>query len=262
MLRGLYSAAAGLLATGLREGVVADNLANAETAGYKARRAALASFGALGVQRVQGFPTMLASRLAPSTSALGTIESGALVDVTAIDWSPGNLTRSDNPLAAAIVGQGFFAVQTPQGVQFTRAGDFHLDAQGTLVDTQGHAVLGVGGRPIVAPGGESAGTPTMGDSGGVTVGGKSVGQIAIYHPALAALQPAGQGAFALAAGAPLPTPTQGVLRTGYVERANVDLIGQMAALLEIQQAFASDQRAVQTADQTMDVALSDVGTVS
>lgn len=262
MLRGLYSAAAGLLATGLREGVVADNLANSETPGYKARHAVLASFGALGVNRVQAFPTMLASVLTPSSTALGSIQSGALVDVTAIDWSSGSLTPSDNPLSGAIVGQGFFGIQTPQGVQYTRAGDFHFDAQGTLVNAQGAAVLGVTAQPIVAPGGESTGVPALDASGQVTVGGNAVGRIGIYNPPLAALQPAGQGAFILATGATPPTPAQGTLHPGYVERANVDLIGQMAALLDIQQVFASDQRAVQTADQTMAVALSDVGTVS
>lgn len=262
MVRGLYSAAAGLLATGLREGVVADNLANSETPGYKARQATLASFGALGIHRVQAFPTMLASALTPANTALGTVQSGALVDVTGIDWSPGSLTPSDNPLTAAILGQGFFGIQTPQGVQYTRAGDFHFDAQGTLVDARGAGVLSANGQPIVAPGGESTGAPALDGSGQVTVGGTSVGQIGIFNPSQAALQPAGNAAFSLAAGAPLPAPGQGTLRPGYVERANVDLVGQMAALLDIQQAFASDQRAVQTADQTMSVALSDVGTVS
>ncbi len=262
MLRGLYSAAAGLLATGLREGVVADNLANSETPGYKARTAALASFAPMTLDRVQSFPTLLAAALGPPTTRVGTITSGALVDVTGINWAAGDLTPNQNPLSAAIAGQGFFGVSTPSGVQYTRAGDFHFNAQGTLVTATGASVLGVNGQPIVAPGGESGGVPSLDASGQVMVGGRVVGQIGVYNPPLNALQPTGQGSFLLSAGLPVPAGGQGVLRPGYLEGANVDVVGQMAALMEIQQAFASDQRAVQTADQTMGTALSEVGTVS
>jgi flagellar basal-body rod protein FlgF len=262
MVRGLYSSAAGLLSTALREGVIADNLANSETPGYKARQAVLASFAPLQVQRwgpvtPGGGPFLLALAAAVP---LGVLSGGALVDETGTDWSPGPLTASSAPLAVAIDGPGFFAVRAPQGVLYTRAGEFRFDGQGVLVSAQGYPVLDPALRPIRAPG-AAAGPAVVDAQGRVTVGGAPVGQLGVFMPPTASLEPAGMGMFALRQGGAAPAATAVTLRPGYAEQSNVDLVGQMAALLEAEQAFVSDQRVLQVVDQTMAAALNDVAAV-
>jgi flagellar basal-body rod protein FlgF len=263
MLRSLYSAAAGLLSAGVQEGVVADNLANSGTPGYKARSAELGTYATMGVERVAPFAEML-SQASGGTAALGALASGAVVNVTAVDWAQGPLTGSDNPLAAAIDGPGFFAVATPAGVRYTRGGDFRLNAAGVLTDPRGDPVLDRAGGQITVPGGDTAGTARITSGGAVLDGrGRVAGTVGVFAAAPASLTPVGGGLYAAAAGTPAPGPQAGaVLRPGYVEGSNVDVIGEMASLLAVQQAFASDAQAVRTAGTTMQTAISDVGTVA
>lgn len=263
MLRSLYSAAAGLLATNLEDGVVADNLANSETAGYKQRQATLGTFATMAVQRAQPFATALGTLGGTTYQPLAPLASGALVNQTATDWSTGPLQHSSNPLAAAINGPGFFAVSTAQGVRYTRGGDFRFSASGGLTDAYGDPVLDAAGRPIVAPGGQSRGPATLQAGGQVAIAGTVVGTIGVFAAPTAALSPVGNGLYALAAGTPAPGAQPGAtLQPGFVEGSNVDLIGQMAALLQIQQAFATDSQAVQTAGTTLNIGITQVGTVS
>lgn len=259
MIRGLYSAAAGMLSAQLGEGVVANNLANTNTPGFKAETASFASFAPLALNAVQ--PTALVAG-GVAVTPIGTVASGAIVDATGISWSSGPLAQSSNPLAAAISGPGFFGVSVGGGTSYTRAGDFHLNRAGTLVTAAGAAVLGVNGQPISVPAGTPGATVALDGSGQVLAGGRAVGQLAVYQPAQNSLLPAGQGVYTLAAGAAAPTAAPATVQPGFLEGSNVNVVQQMAGLMQIQQAFASDQRAASTADQTAGVAISQVGTVA
>jgi flagellar basal-body rod protein FlgF len=153
-----------------------------------------------------------------------------------------------------------FAVQTAGGVRYTRAGDFHLSGSNQLVDPQGNPVLGANGRPVqVAPG---AGTVHLEANGQLMRGGQPVGQVAVFLPATTQLQPVGQGLYQLAAGAPAATVLPANLTPGFLEGANVDVTGQMAGLLQIQQVFNADASALQAANNTMRTAQNDVGTTA
>lgn len=251
MIRSIYASAAGMLASELAESSVAANIANVDTAGYKSVDPVLTAFDPLFLSRVS------AGQAVP----LGAVGSGAAVDATPLDWTAGPAQASGNPLAAAIVGPGFFGVQTAQGLRFTRAGDFHLDALGRLVSAGGDPVLGTGGVPLRAPQGWAAGTAQLTADGRLVVGGLTVGRLALFRPPLAALQPAGGGLYALVPGAGVSAPAAATLRPGFVEGSNVDLVGQMAALLQLEQAYAADQQAVLTADRTVTAAISTVGAV-
>jgi flagellar basal body rod protein FlgG len=262
MIRGLYSAASGMLSAQLGEGVVANNLANSDTAGFKAETAAFSSFAPLAVNRAQPAAFDLLGASGNRWTPIGSVSSGAIVDVTGINWSAGAVAPSQNPLAVALVGPGLFGVRTAAGLQYTRAGDFRLNRNGTLVDSSGNPVIGVNGAPIQVPGGAAASVVSVDTGGFVRAGNAVVGQIAVFRPAQAALLPSGQGAYALAAGTAAPTAATGTVRPGFLEQSNVNVVQQMAALLQLQQAFSSDQRAVQTADKTATVAIAQVGTVA
>jgi flagellar basal-body rod protein FlgF len=118
--------------------LAAHNLANADTPGFRASRPVFAEH--LAQQgRIEG-------------PRAGRAVSYAWDRATWRDTAPGPITRTGNPLDVAISGEGFFAVETPRGERYTRAGRFALAADGRLVDQQGHAVLNSNGQPIaIAP---------------------------------------------------------------------------------------------------------------
>ena len=137
MERGLYIAASGMLAEQIRQDQIANDLANASTPGYKADRTSQSGFGDL--------------LLANSATGATVGSQGTAVQVSKIetDFSPKPARETGEPLDFAIVGEGFFAVQTDRGTRYTRNGQFTADAQGRLVTAQGDPVLGRNGQPAV-----------------------------------------------------------------------------------------------------------------
>lgn len=143
MLRGLYTGASGMVVQMHRMDAIANNMANVDTTGYKR-----------DVTVMKAFPQMLIRRLgdngvyrfpfgsidtAPVVGELGT---GAAVNEVYTVFSQGALKQTGNPFDLAIDGKGFFEVQTPQGVRYTRNGTFLINKNGMLVDQAGNAVLG------------------------------------------------------------------------------------------------------------------------
>lgn len=119
-----------------RQDQIANDLANATTAGYKSDRVSTGSFGDLMVTDLG------------TGGQVGSVTAGARVDRQVTDLRPGVLRTSDEPLDMAIQGTGYFAVRTPQGVQYTRGGNFQPDANNRLVDQSGNPVLGPNQQPI------------------------------------------------------------------------------------------------------------------
>src|SRR3954451_2205422 len=136
MERGLYIAAAGMVAEMVRQDQIANDLANAATPGYKADRAEQRSFSDLLLQNTKTGQTV------------GKLGSGPLITKQYTDLEPETVRDTGEPLDLAISGDGFFAVQTAQGVRYTRNGAFQAAADGTLTDQLGNRVLGQGGAPV------------------------------------------------------------------------------------------------------------------
>ena len=136
MERGLYIAASGMLAEQVRQDQIANDLANASTAGYKPDRTTQRSFGAL----------LLTNSVTGAT--VGTQSTAVQVTGTVTDFTPQPLKDTGEPLDFAINGDGFFAVRTAQGIRYTRNGLFGSDAQGRLVTASGDLVLGRNNQPI------------------------------------------------------------------------------------------------------------------
>ena len=136
MERGLYIAASGMLAEMVRQDQIANDLANASTPGYKADRATQKSFGDI----------LLANTVSGQT--VGPLGLGAQIDKIVTDDSPAPARDTGEPLDFAVVGEGWFKVQTPQGVRYTRNGQFTASPQGVLQTALGQPVLGQNGQPV------------------------------------------------------------------------------------------------------------------
>src|SRR4030081_1938426 len=133
---GLYIAASGMLAQQVRQNQLTNDLANASTPGYKVDNATQQSFGSL-----------LLSNTATG-QPIGNLQTGVRIDSIVTDLSPAPLHQTGQPLDFGIAGTGFFAVNTAQGLRYTRDGQFSSSAQGLLVDSQGNQVLSQNGAPI------------------------------------------------------------------------------------------------------------------
>lgn len=228
MDRGLFIAASGMLAEQVRQDILANDLANATTAGYKADRTTQARFGDLLIsERGTG-------------RALGTIGAGVRIAGQTTDLRPGDIKGTDEPLDLAIRGEGFFLVRTPQGERFTRNGQFTALADGTLGDARGNQVLGPDRRPV----------QVRADG---TVPASAVGVFAVTGATKE-----GENFFTgQAAGA-----ATGEVVTGALETSGVQPARTMVDMLASLRAFEAGQRAITTIDETLRLSSQQVGSLN
>lgn len=178
MWRGLYTAATGMISEQIRTDAIANNIANAATTGYKRDVTIHKEFHNMLIKRVNDFNDggTLGMTAAPFNSlvdlgtsredvtqikgfnadpnkrpSIGQLGLGDYVDEIAVDYQQGALESTGNPLDLAIVGDGFFAVQTPEGVRYTRNGAFFRNQEGYLQDIRGYNLLDTTGNPIRIP---------------------------------------------------------------------------------------------------------------
>ncbi len=252
MIPGLYSAASGMMSIEARQDVIANNIANAATTGFKRQNPI-----------VIGFDEIFSRKLvSPTRFDLEDAPGGGLKPLqTYTDLSQGVTASNGNPQNVALNGPGYFSVTTPDGERFTRDGTFKVSAQGQLVTASGHLVSGEGGGPIDVSGGEFAITKT----GDVTVNGLPVGRLEIIEFAEPrGLQRDGSNLYSasddvLAASSPASETT---LTVGAVELSNVKMPVEMAQMLLGLRAYSANQQVIDTMNQSMSRLIDQVGTSS
>jgi flagellar basal-body rod protein FlgF len=211
-----------------KQAVVANNLANASTPGFKGERVFARLLEGAGVE-VQG----------------------------ATDLRGGALTGTGRSLDLALDGDGFMVVETPKGERLVRGGSFQLDVSRTVVDAQGNPLLGDSG-PIMLPEGEFEFTPR----GEVRVDGATVATLRIEGLADGATLEREGGARFRAKGEISPVEEGAVkVRQGHLEESNVDPVGALVDMIEIQRAYSALQRSVMVVDGVMDRISNDLGKV-
>ncbi|MBV9850809.1 MAG: flagellar basal-body rod protein FlgF [Armatimonadetes bacterium] len=235
-----------MLANEAAQDAIAQNLANAGTTGYKRDLPQFQSFPETLLRRVTG-------AAGPSVGGLG---PGAGLSALATDFSGGALQQTGNPLDVALTGDAYLAVQTPQGVRYSRDGALTRDAQGLLVQANGQgAVLDQSGRPISLP--ARAKDITISPRGDVRADGVSVGQlqlVSVTRTTGASKQ--GDNLFAQASAA--PAGPDATVHQGYLEASNVNVVQEMVAMIAVQRAYETDQKMVQAEDDATNKAVNDV----
>jgi flagellar basal-body rod protein FlgG len=253
MIRALYSAASGMTAQQINVDNIANNLANANTAGFKMRRA---QFQDLIYQNmVQPGASSGQQTIVPSGLQLGL---GTRAASNEIIFLQGAFQQTNNPLDLAIQGQGFFQIRQASGtIAYTRAGTFQLDRTGNLVDSGGNAVE----PQITIP--AAAQSITIANDGTVsyTLTGQTAAQRAGQIQLANFQNPAGLNSIGSnlylptdASGDPVvanPGGTEGLgtLAQGYTEQSNVDVVSQFVELIQSQRAYEANSRVVKAADE-------------
>jgi flagellar basal body rod protein FlgG len=164
------------------------------------------------------------------------------------DLTPGPLQVTQRPLDVSIANDGYFAVQTPNGERYTRAGNFQLGPGGALLTADGHSVLDTGSRPVTIP--PDAKNLTIDDDGSVTVQGEPVGQLRFVRFANAAgLEKDGLVLVRSTPESGAPQATAAKLQSGALEMPNVSVVKGMTDLVSVTRAFEALQRAVEVFSQ-------------
>lgn len=229
---GYYAAFAGLVARTQALDTAASNLANTQTAGYRAEREFFRSvmLDPLGADAATG-----GSQLGSTVNNFGVLGGDHL------DQGQGTLTPTGNPLDLAIEGQGFFAIQTPNGVRYTRDGSFHRTRDGQLVAAGGEPVLSSRGQPIPVPPGEVA----IGADGALSVNGGTVATVGVFtFPSGTQLTPEGKNRLVPPTKAIASLATGAVVHQGALESANEDVIQGSLDLILMQRQAETMQRAL------------------
>lgn len=241
-----YVSASGAVSRLRQLEVVANNLANADTTGFKADRAVFHAALESALQDPSGRDTPgAAARIFVTPAQMTT------------DHTRGGVQPTGSPLDVAIQGPGFFAVETPGGVRYTRAGSFGVGRDGNLATSDGHPVLGEGGP--ISLGGEGGRIRSNGDVANAQ--GEIVGRIRVveFEPdALKGLAKEGGTLFQASAevvGVPTDDPQ---LVEASLERSNVSPVHEMAVLMLLQRSYDATMQVLQSDDQATEALIREV----
>lgn len=239
MIKGIYTSALGLVPLEKKLEVVANNLANVDTTAFKRDEFA---------NQLISASTLLRDGTASPTQQ-------DVNQQTYTDFSQGPLEQTNNPLDTAIDGQGFFVVQTPNGIALTRDGSFTLSSDGTLETRNGEIVMGMNGPIRIDNVREAQSANLVIDRNGVVKDGNQLyGQLRIVMPSsYSQISKEGGNLYSLNQGAQLQdvNPSSVTVRQGYLEGSNVNAINEMVAMIQLQQDFQAGQKAIQSQNNTL-----------
>lgn len=240
MIYGLYHSAAGMMTNEYRQNVIANNLANADTVGFKQEVAVFAE---------RQPETSAGRRYGPSAPDLAALSGGLWLGQTHTDHSAGTLTPTDSPQDVALDGPGFLVVEIDGHPQYTRDGRFTKTADGYLRSVaSGAAVLGPGGAPIVMnPHGAQ---PTFDEDGRVLQDGLMVGQLAVVDfEDYRVLRKAGAGRFDAGDTETIASPAR--VRPQYLESSGVEPVKELVNMIATARAYQINAQMVSLQDQSV-----------
>ena len=244
MIQGIYTASIGMSPLMEKQDQIANNLANINTTGFKQS----------GIF-IKSYQKFLENDL-HQPFANNEIKN----DEVYIDYSEGPMRVTNAPLDLSIKGTGFFSVMTPDGVQYTRNGNFALDPEGLLIVSDGSKVLGKDGFIRV----DHEYPISVTDKGEITQHGeiKGILRIVDFEKPYKMLR-CGESRFKPVTPTNAEKTSAGyVVKQGYLEGSNVNVIRNMVEMIAAYRNFEADQRALLAQDQTLDKAVNQVGRLS
>ncbi len=314
MWRGLYTAATGMITETQRTDVIANNIANAATTGYKRDTAVHREFHNMLIKRVYDHEqagTAVGMNVPAFNSlselqtnkddvtqvkgfnadpfyrpSIGELGLGDYIDEIAVDYTQGAMETTGNPFDLAIAGNGFFAIQTPNGVRYTRNGAFFKNQQGILQDIRGYNLLDTGGNPIRVPANIPAHRFLVTGDGTIYVTGNNVQendqgqamangnqnnqlrlaqiQFVQFNDRLATEKQGDNLFYAVTdneGNVAQPVPATGEILQGILEKSNTAIVSEMVELIHNHRMYEAGAKAVTTQDTMLDASVNQVGRI-
>jgi flagellar basal-body rod protein FlgF len=244
MVNGLYTASRSMRILQNRMDVLSHNLANTNSTGFKE---------SMLVSRAEVTIGLNAERLLHQ-------DEDQYVDDQHIVFSQGPLVGTDDPFDLAIQGDGFFEVDTPDGVRYTRNGAFTRNYSGELVTLNGHNVLDSSGSPIVLDGDDFV----VSRGGIISVDNQQIAQLALVNfEDKSTLVKEGSGYFQNTNPENRPTDNDDLLvQQGMLEGSNVNSVDSMVHMIRINRMYDSNQKVIHAIDETLDKAVNQVSRIN
>ena len=254
-MRALNIAATGMAAQNMRVEVISHNLANMSTTAYNARRA---EFSDLHYQQIQRPGTINSAdgAVLPAGVQLGL---GVRAAAVSMQVAQGSVAETGGALDLAIEGEGYFTVQTPEGERLTRAGAFMRDADGQIVNADGHLLLDEGGGPILVP--LDAQTVSLAADGTLSADGLPVAQLGLVRVEDPTKLFREAGVLFRADADPVPVEDPRVVQ-GFLEQSNVSAVAEMARMIEVQRAYEYGQKLMDQEDERIRLVVRVLGQTS
>ena len=266
MWRGLYTAATGMITESYRTDTIANNLANANTTGFKRDDAVSKEFEPMLIHRIDDMSkiqrdvtTFKGFSLNNNAPVIGELGLGSEIDEIVTDHSQGSFQTTGNPFDLAISGEGYFMVNTPQGQRYTRDGNFYRSSTGRLVNVNGYNVLDDRGRPIDIP--DEATTIIVGPNGNITMNDNvPVAQIGLFQfqGGDQVMMKQGDNLYRTN-GNPRRMNATGEIQQGVLERSNTNVVSEMVNMIANYRAYEANSRAVVTQDTMLEKSVNEVG---
>ena len=297
MWRGLYTAATGMITEMKRTDVISNNIANAATTGYKRDVAVHSEFDKMLIRRIydhedggtvglvaDGFNNLgaLGTSSVDVTQfkgfnadpfyrpAIGTLGLGDYIDEIAVDHEQGAFESTGNQLDLAIAGNGFFEIQTPNGVRYSRNGAFFRNQDGVIQDIRGYYLRDTGGNEIRIPRTVPESRIVVTPEGGVYVSDeqngaqRQVAQIAfVQFDNRLAIQKQGDNLFYAVTdnngNVAQPRQATGSIVQGVLEKSNTQIVSEMVELIHNHRLYEAGAKAVTTQDTMLESSVNEVG---
>ncbi len=257
MLRSLYTAWTGMFNEQQRLDVISNNMANSATIGFKKEGATSQSFDKLMTIKIRDKSEDWQKR------AIGEMRLGVKVGETYTDYSQGSLRETGSTYDLALEGNGFFVVNFTRtsGEQFeviTRCGSFHKTEDGYIVDADGNHLQGENGDVQVS---NDSHEVVIDTDGTIYEDGVATDRIFIRdYEDYDYLKKFGDNYYLPIDGA-TEKDAEGVIRQGYTEQSNVQVVSEMVNLIAITRAYEAGQKVIRSVDSTMELAVSSLGKV-
>ena len=257
MVRGLYTGWTGMATEQKRLDVIANNLANAATVGYKKEGVTTQSFDEALAIKIKDKSEPLQER------KLGKMSLGVKIGEVYTDYGTGSFRETRNTFDLAIDGSGFFQVAVTDRtgethIRYTRAGGFHMTSDGYVVDAHGNHLQAESGDLLVPT---DSGEISIDDNGVVYADGERIDRIITYDfEDYDYLKKYGETMYAPVDGAQMKE-AQNMIRQGWAEQSNVNVVSEMVDMIAITRAYEANQKIIKSIDQTLDLATNSVGRV-
>lgn len=274
MSKALWPAVSGAMARDHQVDVIANNLANVNTNGFKRDDVSFKEYMAADEKMMDIIEDIPRSPIKDKDlyPMNGRDQSFVVIDGTHTKFSPGALKVTDNPLDVALEGKGFLEVSTPQGVRYTRAGNLKIGPQGRLMTSEGFAVLAAGGdgagtqdpnadvsgRYINLSGRD--GMVQIGQGGEIFMNEEKVAQLSVVEFAnINGLQKAGNALFEVRSEETIPqAATETLVRQGVIETSNVNPVQEISNLIRANRMFEQNLKSIKTVSEMMSKEVNDI----